>query len=321
MQRLVSTFLATLILALSFIPPASAYWIWTPETGKFINPKHAVKETPKEQFDWAKSLLDAKDYKRSIGEFEKLIKHYPLSKLASSAQFYIAEIYENTHEYYKAFKNYQLVIDKYPYSEKVDEIIKRQYRIGNLFYTGQKAKIFGMAIVPAQEKAIEIFGQVVENAPYGEYADISQFKLGQCHMDQNDYINAALAFKEIIENYPKSTLIDDAKYQIAVCAANAATGPQYNEEDTEKAVAEFKEFVKRYPDSQMEKEARSFIRELENQSAEKDFDIARFYEKRGNLKSALIYYEEVVVKYPKTEFAAKALEKIQVIRKQMKQDK
>ncbi len=321
MKHFKLTLLTALILALGLVFTAEAYWIWTPATGKFVNPKHAVKETPQEQFDWAKSFLDSRDYKRAIVEFEKLIKNYPLSKLASQAQFHIAQSYEETTQYYQAFENYQLVIDKYPYSEQVDEIIKRQYSIGNLFYSGQKAKLFGMSVLPAKDKAVAIFIKVVENAPYGEYADIAQFKLGQCYMDLKDYVNAALAFKEIIENYPKSPLIDDAKYQIALCAANAATGPEYNEEDTEQAISEFKDFVKRYPDSQMEKEARSFINELEEQSASKDFEIARFYERREQFNSAIIYYEEVLIKYPKSEWAVKALEKAQILRQKVKQGK
>ena len=320
-MRLRFTFLLiVLLISISYSGVCLAYWIWTPETGKFINPKHAAKETPQEQFDWAMSFFESEDYKKAIAEFEKLIKHYPLSKLASEAQFYLALSYENTGEYYRAFENYQLVIDKYPYTERVDEIIEREYSIANLFFTGQKAKMLGMAILSAKPKAIEIFTKVVENAPYGKYADIAQYKLGQCHMEMKDYINAALAFKEIIENYPKSPLTDDAKYQIAICAADSATGPEYNEEDTDKAIKEFKDFVKRYPDSNMEKEARNFINNLENQKAQNNFSIALFYEKQHNLTSAVIYYKEILDQYPETEWAAKALERLQVIRKESEKD-
>ncbi|MBN2097206.1 MAG: outer membrane protein assembly factor BamD [Candidatus Omnitrophica bacterium] len=309
---------AALLLAISFAGTSWAYWIWTPQTGKFINPKHAVRESPQEQFDWAMGFFEAKDYKKAISEFEKLIKSYPLSKLSSEAQFYLAWCYENMGEYYRAYQDYQLVIDKYPYTERVEEIIEREYRIANLFYSGQKAKLLGVAILPAKDKAIEILGQVVENAPYGPYADLSQFKLGQCYMEINDYINAALAFKKIIENYPKSALVDDAKYNIAICASRASSGPEYNEEDTDQAIKEFKDFVKRYPDSSMEKEARNFITKLEAQKAENNFNIAQFYQKQGNSESAVIYYEEILQKYPDSVWAVKALENLQIIRKQDK---
>jgi outer membrane assembly lipoprotein YfiO len=307
-----------MLLIISYAELSVAYWIWTPETGKFVNPKYAAKETPQKQFDWAMSFFESENYKKAISEFKRLIKHYPRSKLASEAQFYIGLSYENMGEYYKAFTNYQLAIDKYPYTERVEQIIEKEYQIANLFYSGQKSKILGIAIVPAKNKAIEIFNKVTENAPYGKYADMAQYKLGQCYVDLGDYINAALAFKKIIENYPKSPLIDDAKYQIAICAAKSTTGPEYNEEDTDRAIAEFKDFVKRYPDSHMEKEARHFINKLESQKAQNNFNIAQFYERQGNLESAIIYYEEILNEYPRSEWAVKALERIQIIRKQTK---
>lgn len=316
MRRRIIFVLTVLYISQLFVGVAFAYWIWTPQTGKFINPKHAVKETPEKQFEWAMTFFESKDCKKAIGEFKKLIKHYPLSKLASEAQFYIAESYENLGEYYTAFENYQVVIDKYPFTDRIEEVIEREYRIGNYFYTGQKAKVLGVPLLPVKPKAIEVFEKVVEDAPYGKYADVAQYKLGQCYMDMQDYINAALAFKKIIENYPKSPLVDDAKYKIAMCAADSSSGPEYNEEDTEKAIKEFKDFVKRYPDSEMEKEARHFISELENQKAQNIFDIAQFYEKRANKDSAMIYYEEILDKYPESEWAVKALEKLQIIRKQ-----
>lgn len=301
-----------------FVGHALAYWIWTPETKKFINPKYEPKETPQKQFDWAMTFFESQDFKKAINEFNKLIERYPLSKLSSEAQFYIGEAYENMGEYYRAFESYQLVIDKYPYTERVEEIIEREYRIGNLFYAGQKSKILGLALLPAKDKAIEIFSKVVENGPYSQYADTAQYKLGQCHMEMDDYISAALAFKKIIENYPKSPLIDDAKYKIAMCAASSTSGPEYNEEDTNEAIKEFRDFVKRYPDSHMEKEARHFINKLENQKAQNNFSIAQFYEKGGNVDSAIIYYEEILNKFPESELAAKALERLQIIRKQTK---
>jgi outer membrane assembly lipoprotein YfiO len=313
MKRKKLIFLITLIAAAVRAQNCPAYWIWTPETGKFINPKHAVRQSPEKQFEWAMHFFESEDYKRAIAEFDKLIKHYPLSKLAGDSQFHKAWAYEKIGEYYKAFKGYQLVIDKYPYTEKVEEIIERQYRIGNLFYGGQKTKVFGVAVLPAKQQAVEVFTKVIENAPYGKYADIAQYKLGQCYMELKDYINAALAFKKIIENYPKSALVDDAKYKIAMCAADSATGPEYNEEDTDKAIKEFKDFVKRYPDSQMEEEARHFISKLENQKAENSFNIAQFYEKQGSAESAIIYYEEIVGKYPQSQWAGPARERLQVI--------
>ena len=64
-----------------------AYWVWTPGTKKFINPKNAVKDSPKEQFEWAMTFYNAKDYQRATTEFDKLTKQYEYSEYASRAQY------------------------------------------------------------------------------------------------------------------------------------------------------------------------------------------------------------------------------------------
>ena len=90
--------------------PLFAYWVWTPKTGEWINPKYAVKDTPKEQMDWAMGFYDAGEHKKAISEFEKLIKNYPNSVYCPSAQYYIGRSYEEKEDYYQAYLSYQKTI-------------------------------------------------------------------------------------------------------------------------------------------------------------------------------------------------------------------
>src|SRR3990167_6668633 len=99
--------ISVIIIILANANAASAYWIWTPESKKFVNPKYAVKDTPKEQFDWAMSFYDAKDYQRAAFELDKLAKQYEFSDYASRAQYYVGLCYENMQKYYTAFESYQ----------------------------------------------------------------------------------------------------------------------------------------------------------------------------------------------------------------------
>ena len=86
---------------------AFCYWIWTPETKKWVNPKYAPKATPKEQLLYALDFFEAKEYKRALTEFKKIIKYYKRSEAASEAQYYIGRCYENLGNPYHAFEAYQ----------------------------------------------------------------------------------------------------------------------------------------------------------------------------------------------------------------------
>ena len=98
-----------LVLALIFLTSQRAYafWIWTPKSGKWVNPKSIVKPNPKEQFDFAKGFYDEKKYKEAEREFKKLLKSYPKSYEASESQYYLGRIQEDLDNPYEAYLAYQ----------------------------------------------------------------------------------------------------------------------------------------------------------------------------------------------------------------------
>ena len=112
--------LSVLILSLCFSTSANAFWVWTPKSGKAINPKYAVKDSPQVQYDWAMSYYKAENYGRAAEEFVRLVEHYKHSKFASDAQYYAALSYHKSGKYYIAFQNYEKVIKNYPFSKRIE---------------------------------------------------------------------------------------------------------------------------------------------------------------------------------------------------------
>lgn len=141
MRRFIPVILVVL-LGLT-LKPAYSYWIWTPKTGKWVNPKNVAKPTPKEQFDFAKSFYDAKKYEEAKREFKKLIRQYPKAFEAAESQYYLGLIEEAEGNLYEAYLAYQKLIDKYPFSERIQEVIEREYKIGERFMAGEKRKNLG----------------------------------------------------------------------------------------------------------------------------------------------------------------------------------
>ena len=59
------TIMASVVLVLSLFLAASsvhAFWIWTPESGKWINPKYDAKPSPQEQLNYADGFFAARRY-------------------------------------------------------------------------------------------------------------------------------------------------------------------------------------------------------------------------------------------------------------------
>lgn len=307
-----------IILSLLFltVSPAlcHAVWIWTPETGKFINPKWAVKSTPKEQLEYGLSFYHGKLYPKAMVEFKKLIRSYPRAKEAPEAQYYVGQSLEELNKPFEAFKAYQVVIDKYPFSERAGEIVEIQYNIGNQLLEGKNRRGgWTEAVLGGDDRVIEIFRAVIKNAPYGKLAALAQYKIGLYLKEKGLYQEARDEFEKTLNDYPTSEWAKAAKFQIAMADTHRSSNVQHEQKVTAVALDEFNEFVKSHPDSELTPQAKKQIASLRDKEAENNFIIAQFYEKQKNVKSAKVYYKEIVAQYEDTPWAAKALARLKTI--------
>lgn len=302
-------FLAWIVVSVVFAcypKEAPCPWIWTPEAGSFVNEKDIAKSTPKEQYDFAKSFEKKKSYDEAIREYRKLLKNFPTSSLCVYAQIGIGECYEKNRDYYAAFKAYQEVLQNHPSYGRIYDIIEKQFKIGNLFLSGGKRRLWKFNIVPATDKAIEIFQQVIDNAPFSEFAPKAQFLLGDCYFKMKKYPDAILEYQRVVENYIDSDYVDDARFQIGLCAFRLSRGAEYDQQSTDKALKTFRSFIADYPQSKRVREAKKMISQLEGRKAQGIFDVAQYYKKLKQYDAAKIYYEDLIQNYPENSLAKKA---------------
>ncbi len=305
-----------LILFFTFVclSQAHAVWIWTPQTGKFINPKWSVKSTPKEQLEYSMAFLEGRKYNEAISELRKLIKHYPRSKEAPEAQYYLGKVQETINKPFEAYKAYQVVIDKYPFSERAAEIVEIEYQIGNQLLEGRnKHGKIAEVFIGGDDRVIEIFRTVIKNAPYGKLAAISQYKIGLYLKEKGLYDEARDEFEKTLNDYPTSEWAKAAQFQIAMADTKRSANAQHEQKTTQIAIDGFKEFVKSHPESELTQEAKSQISNLRGKEAENGFVVAQYYEKQKNYKAARIYYNDIVNKYADTAWGSKALMRLRVI--------
>jgi len=309
-----TTILFLTICLLFGLSPAYAFWIWTPKTQKWINPKTAVKPTPKEQFELAKGAYDAKQHEDAKREFKKLLKAYPKSLEAAEGQYYLGLLEESQDNLFEAYQAYQKVIDKYPFSERIPEIIEREYKIAEAFMEGKRRKSLGVTL-PVENPAIEIFTKVIENSNYGPFAPKAQYKLGLVLKSLMRYYEAEEAFNKVISTYPDSEWVEAAKFQIAACRASLSKGSDYDQEATREAKEKFEEFAQEHPDAVLSRDAEANINQLKEKEAESAYNIGRFYEKQKAWEAARVYYNDVVNNYSASPWAAKAIERLQIMEK------
>ncbi len=311
MQR-IACLLCTLIVLMTSAPPASAYWIWTPQTKRWVNPATEPKDTPKAQLEYAQQLTQVHDHLRAVREYLKLVRRYPKSVEAPEAQFAAGQSYEALHRPYHAFLQYKKLVEIYPYSPRFKDAIGRSFAIGEAYANGQKFRPIQPVplAVPAYDKAIEIFEHIVTQAPYGEFGDRAQLQLAQTYRKMGQYGDAMKAFQKVVEDYKQSPLVEEARYNVAYCAKQLSLKPNYDQDSTDQAITWFREFITTHPGSELLPEAQQSLQQLRAHKAESLFRVAQFYEQQRKWASAAIYYRRVVTQYDDTPWASQAVTRL-----------
>lgn len=303
------------VLVFSNAATAHAAWVWSPESGKWTNPKNEPKDTPEEQFEWAKSFYEDKDYPRAIDEFGKLSRQFPNSQMAAEAQFYMGRCFEAQNDIGKAAEAFRTLVDRYPYSPRVTDAIEHEFELAEAMLEGKKTKFLGMAIIPAQDTAAELYKHIVKSAPYGPHGVMAQYRLGEAYLALGNLEEADRAFQAVLDNYPNSDYAMKAKYQLARTSLKASQEQEYHETATDAAIQKFDGFRQSNPPPDLETEADKAIDQLRQKKAESIYETAYFYQNRRRYKSARLYYEDIVAKFPETPVAAKARTRLEEVDK------
>ena len=292
-----------LVLAPSF---SFAYWEWTPQTKKWINPKLAVKETPEAQYAWADEYVAKKDYSVAIRKLEQLAEVFPASPYAAKARYHIGEIYQLAGEKEKAFQSYQKVIDNYPGSDLVATAVSKQFVIGGQFANKKQGGWFSFL----HGDPVDLLTRTVTTAPYAAEAEKALYDLGDYHFREGHFQEAIDTFDRLVQDYPESQYGPAAELKAGEAGFKLYREQKNNEDLLLNASTRLAAFLARYPDNKDKSRAQKLYGQTRELLAEKVMEVAQFYKKSKNPKAAKVYFEKVVNDYPETEVAKAAKEKI-----------
>lgn len=290
--------------------PAAAQWTWTPQSGRWVNLKRLPKETPELQVEYARSLMLDGDHKKALRETVKFRNYYADSDFADENQYLRGEIRMRQGKWISAAEEFQQVVANYPGSERYDDVIAKQYEIGDsLFAKGESNLEDGWWRLFRKRpfrRAIDVYSMVIDNEPFTARAAEAQYKVGLCHFTLEQYIEAAYEYRRVIEDYAASEWVDEAAYGLASCYYEASLPPEYDQEPSLLAIAAVDDFKARFPGDARVSDLDEKRAEMREKVAAQRMQSARFYEKRRRFDAARLYYEVVVEQFPETTSAEEA---------------
>lgn len=297
------------LLGAVFAAPAYAQWVWTPQTGRFVNADRLPKETPELQVEYARTLLLEGRHKQAMRETVKFSEFYGDSEFADENQYLRGEIRLSMGDPLAAAREFQQVVANYPESELFEKVIEKQYDIADSFYElgvqrGDKRwRLFRRS---PYKKAIQVYSMVIDNQPFTDAAAEAQYKLGLCHYARKEYMEAAFEYRRVIEDYGGSDWVDEASYSLATCYYDASLPAEYDQSPSRLAIGAIDEFKARFPADPRIAELEPKRSEMYERIAEQRLQTAKFYERRREFRAARISYEVVVEQFPGSSSAETA---------------
>jgi len=145
--------------------------------------------------------------------------------------------------------------------------------------------------------ARKCFEKLIDTYPTSSLIDDARYFKGMCLFYRDRFEDAAAEFKIVTERYPASEWADDSQLQLGLCSIKRAPAISFDQNMTRQALLDFYTMIDEYPESNRMSDVYAAIAEARNRLADKDLMVGKFYQKTGKPKSAIIYYENIIADY------------------------
>ena len=122
--------------------------------------------------------------------------------------------------------------------------------------------------------------------------------LARSHLERGENVLAATSFARLTESFPDDSLADDAALEAARAYRRMWRKPTLDPTYGESARASYGTLISLYPTSPLIPVAQRELAELEEMFAQKNYLAGLYYFRRGGYDSGIIYFKDVVTKWP-----------------------
>lgn len=172
------------------------------------------------------------------------------------------------------------------------------------------------------EEAREQFVRIKTEFPESSLQAEADLRIADSYYEEESYEVAAKSYEEWVKTYPARDERPYALYRAGKSYVGLMPGnPQRDTRGTEKAINALTRLVIDFPNSEYTDEATKYIEEAQHQLAEKNYRVARFYEKTDEHLAAARRYGIVVDFYADDELAEESMARqVRMLRKAGRND-
>lgn len=159
-------------------------------------------------------------------------------------------------------------------------------------------------------KAGTIFDQLAPLVRGTRRADSVFFYQAMAQYKLNDFIVAGHYFKNFVQTYGNSILVEEAAYMEAYCYYMQSPRAELDQTSTTQALDAFRLYMIRYPRSQRIADCQKIIGELNEKLMEKAYLSAQLYYNLDNYKAAVVAISNCLADFPDSKYREEIMFKL-----------
>lgn len=138
----------------------------------------------------------------------------------------------------------------------------------------------------------------------------SRMMLGDAYTAKRDYATAAMHYQRLVNDFPFHERSLEARFKTCDVYYEMSPRPQLDQEFTISAILHCESVAEYYPNTDQAREALAYVADLRDKLAQKAYDTGVHYFRRRAYDSAVVYFQDVIDRYPQTDFAPLALSQL-----------
>lgn len=290
----------------------------------------SIDRETNQEFLTAEDTFRREDYEEALKQFKRLARAYKDKPLEEDILFMLAETQFKLDMLPKAQDNYHKLLMKYPNTRYMPQAVQRSYDIAYYWLEDSRLRAEGKPgkygfsrfvnffdrtrpLFDAPGRAIETVEVIQQFDPFGPLTDDAVMMAAAQSFITDRYVQAAGYYQQLVADQPQSEHSAKAKILAEQAYLRSYRGPQYDPSDLNGAEQMGKvalDTAEQYGDDQRRR-LEADLRAIHIERAKRDFVAGEDFRKRWLYTSAKFYYKEVVKKYPDTDWARLAQERLE----------
>ena len=272
----------------------------------------ADRGAPAGALDEARRLLAEEEYRRAHKLLKGWTRDNPEHDRYFEGMYLLGDAQFGREHFYQAYESYEVVVESTA-GDLFFRALQREMDVARAFLAGEKRIVWKFLRMPAYDDGIEILDRVWERAPGTRLGETALklkadyfFAVRELDLAQDEYVNLA-------REYPHGRYAQLAMLRAAEAAAAAFPGIQFDDRALLDAEVRYRQVERAFPGYAERERVADRLQGIREQRAEKNLDIAGWYERTKRMGAAEFYYRAVLSDWPDTLAAGEARRRLRAL--------